>query len=57
MAEPGDEVANLQKQVADLRAELMEQFLSNHYEHCSQEWPHPEGYYCGWPLPEVLVRQ
>lgn len=39
---------------AALRREVATQWWSNHGEHCSTEWPHREGGYCHWPLPEVL---
>jgi hypothetical protein len=39
-----------------LRAELASQWESNHAEHCSSEWPHPEGKLCHWPPPEILAR-
>ncbi len=36
-----------------LRAELWEQWLDNHSEHCGG-WPHSDGRLCCWPLPGVL---
>lgn len=40
--------------LARVEAELQEQWEYNHYEHCSDEWPHPEGKACHWPLPVSL---
>jgi hypothetical protein len=45
---------SLLRENAALREELQKQWESNHFEHCSREWPHPEGKPCHWPLPEVL---
>lgn len=38
-----------------LRAELLHQWEYNHSEHCSNQWPHPDGYQCLWPEPPVLL--
>ena len=43
------------ERIARLEAELVEQWWSNHAEHCGLEWPHPSGAFCGWPLPKLLV--
>jgi hypothetical protein len=37
-----------------LLAALLVEWEFNHSEHCSDEWPHPEGRRCHWPQPEVL---
>ena len=39
---------------AELRKELQDQWEENHFEHCSRDWPHPEGKICFWPYPTVL---
>jgi hypothetical protein len=39
---------------ASVLDELRRQWECNHVEHCSREWPHPEGRLCHWPLPAVL---
>lgn len=49
-----DDLAILERENAQLREELFEQWEVNHVEHCSREWPHPEGEYCHWPLPPLL---
>lgn len=39
------------------RAVAMEQWVWNHSEHCTNmvnEWPHPDGSPCHWPLPVEL---
>jgi hypothetical protein len=51
-----EESADLLRQVALLREELRAQWEANHFEHCSREWPHPEGKLCHWPLPDVLAQ-
>jgi len=51
---PYGDMDSLLRENAALREELMGQWESNHVEHCSREWPHPEGKRCHWPLPEVL---
>ena len=41
----------------DLREQLMDQWLSNHAEHCGANvppWPHPG--MCHWPMPPALRR-
>jgi hypothetical protein len=49
-----DEVAGLlAAETGGLRAALFEQWQHNHAEHCSSEWPHPEGKTCYWPGPEA----
>lgn len=44
----------LAREIAALREECQNQWHANHAEHCSNEWPHPEGYICCWPLPPSL---
>lgn len=50
-----DQLAKLEADDARLREELREQWEINHHEHCGDEWPHPEGHFCHWPVPEVLA--
>ena len=38
-----------------LMAEVGAQWLCNHDEHCSQEWPHSDGKRCYWPPPALLA--
>jgi hypothetical protein len=43
-------------EIERLREELIDQWLSNHAEHCGARvppWPHPG--ICHWPMPEVLA--
>jgi hypothetical protein len=42
------------RRIAELREALEEEWEANHVEHCSREWPHPEGYRCCWPKPAAL---
>ncbi len=44
---------DLEKENAELRAELLNQWEYNHAEHCSNDWPHP-GRDCQWPRPPIL---
>ncbi len=44
----------LRAENAALRDELEEQWRANHFEHCSREWPHPEGTRCNWERPAIL---
>jgi hypothetical protein len=48
-----DRIAELERENAELRRELMEQWWENHVEHCDTEWPHV-GTRCDWPLPPGL---
>ena len=43
--------------VEALREALREQWEINHYEHCTNEWPHEEMERCHWPLPAILRPQ
>jgi hypothetical protein len=45
---------DLELEIVRLREELHNQWWSNHSEHCSDEWPHPEGWICTWPQPTFL---
>lgn len=44
----------IEEENSSLREALWEEWDANHREHCSDEWPHPEGSRCHWPPPEVL---
>lgn len=48
------EEERLRAENAALRDELEEQWQANHFEHCSREWPHPEGARCNWERPPIL---
>jgi len=55
--EADEAVGALAVEVAALKVELVNQWLSNHYEHCGHRltapWPHAGD--CHWPLPDVLT--
>jgi hypothetical protein len=51
---PEERIADLEEENARLREELRHQWEENHFEHCSREWPHPEGKRCHWELPSLL---
>lgn len=42
----------LRREIAVLRRELLEQWLSAHADHCTNEYPHAGD--CHWPPPAVL---
>lgn len=44
-------IEKLERENARLRAELWEQWEDNHSEHCSNQWPHPDGEICCCPVP------
>jgi hypothetical protein len=46
------DVARLEEEIKQLRAELFKQWEYNHTEHCGREFPHDN---CQWPMPKVLV--
>lgn len=48
-------IEELERKNAELLAELWEQWLDNHSERCSDEWPHLDGQLCCWPLPPTLM--
>jgi hypothetical protein len=48
------ELVALRRENLRLRRALLEEWESNHFEHCSREWPHPTGKGCHWPQPKIL---
>jgi hypothetical protein len=40
------------KEIKELRLELLNQWSSNHWEHCQGEWPHDGD--CSWPVPAIV---
>jgi hypothetical protein len=49
-------LAHLERENAELRAELRNQWEHNHSEHCDRVFPHTDGTRCHWPVPVVLAR-
>jgi hypothetical protein len=45
-------VENKDDEIYKLRIALVGEWLSNHAEHCEEDWPH-EGD-CRWPIPSML---
>jgi hypothetical protein len=37
-----------------LGVELEREWGRNHSETCDIDWPHPPGYKCAWPRPDIL---
>ena len=48
-------IEELERENTLLRAELWAQWELNHSEHCGNQWPHPAGRICCYPLPSVLL--
>lgn len=48
------EIESLLEENAALRAELLDQWEYNHFEHCGRTWPHAVGQFCGWPRPDLI---
>ncbi len=42
----------LEREIAELQAELLEQWLSAHADHCCERYPHSG--LCVWPPPKIL---
>jgi hypothetical protein len=45
----------LEKENTQLKKELIEQWMSNHAEHCQRNWPHKG--ICKWSIPLSLSKE